>query len=311
MNTITITNTIKKTNKEIKHLVISGGGISVFKLIGCLDVLFKENYFILSQIQSIYGTSAGAVIGITLALGFDWDIVVDYFIKRPWKDVININIQNILDSYSKRGLFDHKLLETIFKPLFDAKDISLSITMKEFYELTKIDLHFYSLELNRYKIEDISHSTHSNLSLITALQMTSCLPVFISPVIIDGNCYVDAGCIANYPLDYCIQKYNEPDAVLGFKNMYDHDDNKKNDTASDSTIFEYLLHLMYKILWNVSTENKQPKIKHEVQLLKMQPNTLSTIQKAIQEEAERTILLQQGHESATVFLSSSNPITTE
>jgi len=291
------------SNKNIKHLVISGGGISAFKLIGCFDVLLKENYFTLSQLESIYGTSAGAIIGTVLALGYDWNIVVDYFIKRPWKDVMNINVQTILDAYGKRGLFDKKLLETIFKPLFDAKDISLQITMKEFYEFCKIDMHFFSLELNRYKIVDISHATHPDLSLITALQMTSCMPVLFAPVIDDENCYVDAGCIANYPLDFCIEKNKDTDTILGFKNVYDDDtDNIKNDTVLDSTLFEYLINLMYKIISNASTEYKQTKIKHEVLLQRIQPNTLSTVQKAIMEENERRILFEDGQQSGREFL---------
>jgi len=291
------------TNPSIKHLVISGGGISVFKLIGCFDTLLKKKYFTISQLESIYGTSAGAIIGTVLALGYDWDIVVEYFIKRPWKDVMNINVQTILDAYGKRGLFDKKLLEIIFKPLFDAKDISLQVTMKEFYEYSKIEMHFFSLELNRYRIVDISHTTHPDLSLITALQMTSCMPVLFAPVIEDENCYVDAGCIANYPLDFCIERCKDTDAILGFKNVYDNDtDNKKNDTVLDSTMFEYLINLMYKIVSNASTECKQTKIKHEVLLQRIEPNTLSTVQKAILEESERLLLFQDGKESANEFL---------
>ena len=293
-------------NPNIKHLVISGGGISGFKLIGCFDTLLKEKYFAVSQLESIYGTSAGAFIGTVLALNYDWDIVVDYFIKRPWKDVMNINVQTVLDAYGKRGLFDKKLLETIFKPLFDAKDISLQVTMKEFYEFCNIDMHFFSLELNKYKIVDISHTTHPDLSLITALQMTSCMPILFAPVVDGENCYVDAGCIANYPLDFCLEKCKDPDTVLGFKNVYDDDkDNKKNDTVMDSTLFEYLINLMYKIVSNdVSTECKQTAIQHEVLLQRMQPNTLSTVQKAIMEESERRLLFEDGQESGKEFLSS-------
>ena len=296
-------------NPAIQHLVISGGGISLFKLIGSLDVLLRDEppYFSMQQIKSIYGTSAGAIIGTVLALGYEWDVVVDYFIKRPWKDVIQINVQSILDAYSRRGLFDQRILEIIFKPLLDAKDIPLQINLAAFFDVTGIDLHFFTLELNRYVIEDVSHKTHPDLSLLTALQMTACLPVLFSPVILGEKCYVDAGCIVNYPLQRCLDAGHDADAILGFKNQYDDIyEDVKNHTTQDSTLLEYLMNLFFKIVWEVSTECKQPKIKNEVLLLKMQPNTFSSIQKAIQLESERALLFQAGQESARLFLSSSS-----
>jgi hypothetical protein len=56
--------------------------------------------------------------------------------------------QNIFDAYSKRGLFDIKTIEKALKPLMDAKDIPININFKDFYEVSKIELHLFSLEMN-------------------------------------------------------------------------------------------------------------------------------------------------------------------
>ena len=75
-----------------------------------------------------------------------------------------------------------KVFENAFKPLLDAKDLSIHITLKEFYMYSKIELHFYSFEINQFKTEDISYLTHPELSLIDAVMMSSSLPILVTPV---------------------------------------------------------------------------------------------------------------------------------
>ena len=188
----------------IKHLVISGGGASLFQCLGVLYCLETNHYFNFENIESIYGTSAGAIIGVCIALKFDWETIIDYIIKRPWKDVFPVKVQNIFDFYTKKGIYDKTNIDKCFKPLFDAKGISLDINLEDFYKLTNIELHFFSFEINQYKIEDVSYLTHPDTSVITALQMTSALPILMTPVCIEDKCYIDGGIWCNYPIQFCI-----------------------------------------------------------------------------------------------------------
>jgi predicted acylesterase/phospholipase RssA len=137
----------------IKHLVISGGGPSAIQSLSAIQELEEKNFLDTKNIESIYGTSAGAIIAVIIALKYDWETINDYIIKRPWQDVFTIKAQNILDAYTKKGLFDIETFEKFYKPLFDAKDIPLDINLKDFYELTKIEINMISFEINEYKIE--------------------------------------------------------------------------------------------------------------------------------------------------------------
>ena len=123
----------------IKHLVISGGGPIMIQILSAIQELEEKKFLDTKNIESIYGTSAGAIIAVLIALKFDWETINDYIIKRPWQDVFPVKIQNILDAYTKKGIFDFKTIEKCFKPLFDAKDIPLDISLNDFYELSKID----------------------------------------------------------------------------------------------------------------------------------------------------------------------------
>ena len=140
----------------IKHLVISGGGPIGLRYLGALQKLEEENFWKLNEIESIYGTSIGSIIGAFICLNYDWDTLNKYIIERPWHDAFKVNAKQILDSYYNKGLFDKKLAEIIFKPLLQAKDLALNITLKEFYEFSKIDLHIFTFELNKFEIEVLS-----------------------------------------------------------------------------------------------------------------------------------------------------------
>ena len=221
----------------IKHLVISGGGPTLVQALGAIQYVEQQKFIDLSNIETIYGTSAGAILGTLICLKFDWETINDYIIKRPWHEVFPINIQKIFDAYTKKGIFDIKTIEKIFKPLFSAKDLSLDISLQDFYEYSKIELHFFAFDINDFKIEDISYKTHPNISVIMALQMTCSLPVLVAPVCIDNKCYIDGGIVCNYPLNKCLELYNQ-DEILGIKNQYDKNDSNRVD--SNSTMLDFL-----------------------------------------------------------------------
>ena len=244
----------------IKHLVISGGGPILLQIIASIQQLELNNVINLSEIETIYGTSAGAVIGVFICLRFDWETINDYVIKRPWHELFQIKAQNIFDLYNNKGFFDVKIIEKCFQPLFDAKDISMDINLKDFFDLTKIELHFFSFELNKYKIEDVSYITHPTLSLITAVKMTSCVPLFFTPIFINDNCFIDGAVSCNYPLQHCINSGKNPDEIFGFKkNLIKH-----HTINNNSTIIDFVLCFLYKALFSVNTDDSQKEIKNEL-----------------------------------------------
>jgi predicted acylesterase/phospholipase RssA len=245
----------------LKHLVISGGGPIMIQFISAIQHLEKNEVVNMKNIESIYATSAGAIVGVFICLKYDWETINDYIIKRPWHDVFPIKIQNIFEAYTKKGIFDIKTIEKCFKPLLDAKDIPMDVNLEDFYKLSNIDLHIFSFEINEYKVQDISHITHPKLSLMTAIQMTCGLPILVTPVCIDDKCFIDGGLSCNYPLNYCIESGKNPDEILGFKNKYSHE---KEYINNDSTLLDFLLSFLFKAVFSISTDHIQKEIKNEI-----------------------------------------------
>jgi len=285
----------------IKHLVMSGGGPSMIQTLGAIQHLEENKFIDIKNIETIYGTSAGAIIGVLICLKYDWETIHDYIIKRPWQEVFPIKIQNIFDAYTKKGIFDEKTIIKCFKPLLDAKDISMNISLKEFYEYSKIELHMFSFEVNAFQIEDISYLTHPDLNLITAIQMTSALPVLMTPVCIEAKCYVDGGVTCNYPLKYCIESNKNMEEILGFKNQYDN--HNKNHVDSNSTLLDFIMSFLFKLIHSISTDNsQQPKIASEV-ICSTNFLSIGVLKSALSSIEVREKLFKSGIESAKEFLS--------
>jgi len=286
-------------NMPIKHLVISGGGPIMIQILGAIQHLEKNNFLDMKNIETIYGTSAGAIVAILICLKFDWETINDYIIKRPWQDVFPIKVQNIFDAYTKKGIFDIKTIEKCFKPLLDAKDIPMDINLQDFYTLSNIELHIFSFEINEYKVQDISYLTHPNLSLLTAVQMTCALPVLVTPVCIDDKCYIDGGLACNYPLNYCIESGKIPDEILGFKNKYSIE---KNNINEESTILDFLLSFLFKAVFSLSTSHIQPQLKNEI-FCDSKYLTIDVLRNTLGSIDVRRDLLKNGIECAEFYIS--------
>lgn len=283
----------------IKHLVISGGGPVLVHVLGAIQHLEENKYIDRKEIKSIYGTSAGAIVGAILCLGFDWETIRDYIIKRPWQDVFPVKVQNIFDAYTKKGVFDIKTFEKCFRPLLDAKDINMDVNLEDFYKLSNIELHLFAFEINEYKIHDVSYLTHPKLSLLSAIQMSCALPLLVTPVCIEDKCFIDGGFSCNYPLNYCIESGKLPDEILGFKNKYDI---QKTVINAESTILDFMTTFLFTTISRFNTENEQQEIKNEV-ICDARYLSIDVLRRAASSVDARRELFNSGIETATKFLS--------
>jgi predicted acylesterase/phospholipase RssA len=282
----------------IKHLILSGGGPIMIQNLSAIQELEKNKYLDLNEIESIYGTSAGAIVAVIIALKYDWETINDYIIKRSWHNVFPINVQNMLDSYTKKGLFDLSTIEKCFKPLFDAKNIPLNINLQEFYDLTHIELHFFTFDINSFQIEEIYHKTYPKISVMTALQMTCALPVMVTPVIIENKCFIDGGIACNYPLSFCINSGKNPDEMLGFKNKYG---DKPNFITSDSTLVDFILNFLFKSVFYIHNNYEPPAITNEV-ICDASYMTIESLKDSFSKIEVRKSLFEEGKKTALKYL---------
>ena len=283
----------------IKHLVISGGGPSGIKYLGIIQELMKQDYININIIESIYATSAGSIIAVLIALKYDdWDTLNNYIVDRPWQDAYKITAEMIFSSYSNKGLFDNRITDTFFKPLFDAKDIHLTITMAEFYEIAKIELHFFSIEINTFEIIDINYKSFPELPLLKAVLMSSSIPMLFCPVYHEDKCYIDGALICNYPLKYCFHDHHKEE-IFGIRNKNIIVNN--NNIDKDTGLLEYITHFIGKFI--VSANHKtNDTIDNEI-VCDTEPLSLDFFKNALYSTEFRQELLNSGIAKAKLFLS--------
>jgi len=283
----------------IKHIVIAGGGPTIFQLLGVFKILTKNNVIHLDEIESIYGTSAGAIIGFLLSLKFDWDTIYDFMIKRPWDDVFNFRIESFLEAYNNKGFFTKKTFERSFKSLFDAKNIPLNVTLKQYYEEhSNIELHFFTFDINTFNLVDVSYLTHPDIELLTAIQMSCCLPILVCPVVLEDKCFIDGGIVCNYPLRYCMNDGKKEDEIFGIRTTSSQPHKKVND---DSNFIEYFLHFFLKLIRSMNKDGDNSHIENEI-VLDTVPLSFESIKKCISDIKVRSQLVEKGENTANKYI---------
>jgi len=281
----------EKEKSIIKHLVISGGGATGFSYYGVLKQSHNQGVWNIDNILSIYGTSVGALIAVVLSLKYDWETIDDFLIKRPWTNVYKFNMYSIIDSYHKRGVFDIKSMEETVAPLFKGKDISLDITMKEFYEFTNIELHIFASELKNYELIDFSYKTHPDWRIVDVVYCSACLPVMFSPYLKDNKYYCDGGLIANYPLESCVNSGIDPTEILGIRRI-----NKKQGSLTlteSSSLLDYIMVILNNYSKKMFVLNNAINIKKEY-VIESEQTTLVTMYSVLNNQEERINLINLG-----------------
>lgn len=229
----------------IKHIVISSGGPAGHMMYSILRTLNLKGVWDAKDIKSIYGSSIGSFIAIIIALRYEWEVMDDYLIKRPWEKIFVSSssssssspassagassettaehtsssassasaslsdAKNKLDSvfklYNNHGLYGLKEFTETLRPALQGKDISVNVTFQEFYARTGVEVHFMVTELNKFQVVDFSHKTHPTHSVVEACYMSCCYPFGFTPIYRDGCCYIDGGIINDYPVNECIR----------------------------------------------------------------------------------------------------------
>ncbi len=284
----------------IKHLVIPGGGPVGIQALGAIQYLEQNQYIQLENIESIYATSIGAIVGVLVALKYDWQAINDYIVKRPWQDVFQINVTQIFDIFSKKGLFDKNSIEVFFKPFFNSRDIPMEITMEHFYEKYPVELHIFSLETNKFEVVDCSYKTHPELSLITALQMSCAIPIIFAPVCVEDKCYVDGGVVCNDPLNYCIARAENVEEIFALCNYYG-ENTEDSIVTEDSSLIDFLINIISKMVNNVSKDFYPKQIPNQLNY-QTDNMSLTFLQTCLSSSSVRQELLLKGIDSAKQYL---------
>ncbi|MEO8567706.1 MAG: patatin-like phospholipase family protein [Ginsengibacter sp.] len=219
-----------QSNYKYKNLALEGGGVRGLAYAGAIEVLEQKN--ILQHIERVAGSSAGAVTGLMISLGYNsgeidsifQDLKIQQF--NDGKDIFG-KIKRIRKEY---GLFKGDNLEKwlghlIEKKMGDANTTFADLHQKHLQNNIFKDFYCTGTNISRQQLEIFSWKTWPQMKLKTAVHISGCIPFYFKPVAIDstGNeiqlkksasnydLYVDGGMLCNFPInmfDTCIEGNN-------------------------------------------------------------------------------------------------------
>ena len=284
---------------NIKHIVLSGGAQLGFSIYGSLKYLIEHEHIDMAKIETMYATSAGSFVAVMVCLPIEANTIIEYMVNRPWDNVFPMHPSFFMEIYANKGIYDARFILAIFKPLFASCDISLDITMDEFFKLTKIEHHFYSTDLNNMELIDISYKTHPNMTLINALHMSSAIPYVIQPVFYDNKCCMDGGIISNFPINYCMRDTKcERSEILGIKTTSVYN---KPTLDTSSNLFDMTYSFLYHTM-NIISDDPDITMPHLIQI-SSGPDTPG-VRESVMSRDKRQELLNIGISCAETFVNS-------
>ena len=192
-----------KENKENikKTLILSGGGTRGLVYYGVLKAL--DELKILENITTFATTSVGALISIIYIIGYTVNEMEKFMylfdIKKmsSFESIEKLSFMEILQNY---GFDDGENIHIIINKLLKGKGLKENITLLELYQHNKKKFIATTVCINTKSTEYLSYETYPNMRVSDAIRMTTCVPIYYTPVIMDNKYYIDGGCMDNYPI---------------------------------------------------------------------------------------------------------------
>ena len=217
----------------IEHVVFSGCGPNGLIEIGFAAELVRAGHLNAGNLKSVYGTSAGAAIAALLILGISMDEFGEYMIRRPWNKWFDVNL---MQANELCGLLKWEKLKDMVGPLLKAHGVADSLTLKGVYDLTHIDFHIFTTELESFRAVDLNHASFPDLPLQLALCMSAAAFPIFSPILYQGKHYADGDFRNHFPMDELLKTNPDVDTVLGV-NMAGQDDPYHPSMTAVETLF--------------------------------------------------------------------------
>ena len=194
---------------KINTLVISGGSTKLPAFIGSFRALKEYNIIndSLDGIEHIITCSIGMLFSLMILLKINIQ-VIETSIKgicfSKLLDLENININKLI---FECGLFDNSKVAIIITSILKERYSVDNMTLKELYKLTNIKLTTKVVNHTKGCIEYISYENEPDISIITLLLMTTCIPLFFKPIKYKECLYIDGGVAGGFPTEIAGDNY--------------------------------------------------------------------------------------------------------
>ena len=184
-------------------IVFSGGGPDGISFVGSIRRL-EEHPDGLRRVKTIVGSSAGAIIGLMLALGMT-STEMETFVYTRYDDgsFKELDVEGLVDFVDRMGIDDGSRMVSALRELTMSRVRPVSrssdedVTFLELAKFTGKSLMVCVTNLEDSRGEVMSVDTTPNMGILLAVRMSFGVPLVFTPVRWNGRTYVD-GCLYEF-----------------------------------------------------------------------------------------------------------------
>jgi NTE family protein len=220
---------------SVKHLIISGGSFKGIAFLGVIECLQRKQKLQIKQLQTLAGSSVGAIIVTLLVIGYNVAEMFKLIFDTHFPDLIDIHMSKILTHF---GLDSGHRLVTILKSCFIAKGLDPDINFDQLYNKTNQRLVITASCLGK-GVTYFDHMSNPELSVVTALRMSFGIPFLFTAVKYHGDYYVDGGLLDNCPM--AITSKEPPDSIIIIRASYERLEDYQNKDVNFETYLWLLM----------------------------------------------------------------------
>lgn len=182
-------------------LCFSGGALKTLCIIGALEYL--EYNKAVSNVKNVIGTSAGSIMAFLFTIGYTSaeikKIATEILTDDYYVSFDALQVCDLLDNY---GIDSGQRLEECLKLALKRKLNRDDITFMELAKITGKNLIVCVGNLSKERTEYWNVDNKPNTSVIKAIRVSCTLPIMYTPMMVNGDMYVDGSLYENFPINY-------------------------------------------------------------------------------------------------------------
>ena len=210
-----------------KNLALEGGGLRGIAYAGAFQVL--EDNGTMQQIENVAGSSAGAIAGMMLAIGYKAAEIDSMMMSLKFQK-FNDGKGGLIGKYKrikkKFGIYKGDKYELWLREMLLEKTGNADLTFLQLHNLKLTQKNYKDLfctgtNISKQRLEVFSYKNTASFSIATAVRISGGVPLYFTPIALDDsmqkiklgdtssyiNYYVDGGMMCNYPIsmfDSCV-----------------------------------------------------------------------------------------------------------
>jgi NTE family protein len=218
--------------KEIRNLVFEGAGMRGIAYCGVLEEL--ENRQLLKQVEKVGGTSAGALMALTVGLGYTSSEIRDLIGStnfRKLNDGRYFLFGGINRMQRNFGWYRGERLDSWIGSIIKEKTGNENISFEEWNQKGYKGLYVTGTCLNRQSLIIFSHETYPKMKVRDAVRISMSIPLYFGAVCINQegqvirrprrldtlDIMVDGGFTGNFPIRLFDNASGPNMQTLGFR----------------------------------------------------------------------------------------------